>query len=107
MICIGNLKKSYISLISIAKPKNFIIFAFTYVSESPALFFVEISAGIHIVLTEMKRGYDELNASSFQFLRSLNGHCVIVMISYSALNASSQFILKKKHRLIFHDRYFY
>jgi hypothetical protein len=41
------------------------------VSESPALFFVEISAGIHIVLTGMKRGNDELNASSFQFLRSL------------------------------------
>jgi hypothetical protein len=44
MICIGNLKKhSYISIISLAKPKNFIVFAFTYVLESPALF-KEISA---------------------------------------------------------------
>jgi hypothetical protein len=39
MICIGNFqKKSCISVISMAKPKHFIVFAFTYVSEGPALF---------------------------------------------------------------------
>jgi hypothetical protein len=39
MICIDNLKKNwYIFIISIAKPKNFVVFAFTYVSRSPALF---------------------------------------------------------------------
>ncbi len=38
MIWIGNLKKnSYISLISVAKPKNFIFLAFTHVLDSFAL----------------------------------------------------------------------
>ncbi len=39
MICIGNLKKnSFIFVMSVAKLKNFVVFAFTYVSRSPALF---------------------------------------------------------------------
>jgi hypothetical protein len=39
LIYIGNLKNnSYIFVISVAKPKNFVVFAFTYVSRSPALF---------------------------------------------------------------------
>ncbi len=39
MICIGNFNKnSYIFIISIAKPKKFVVFAFTYVSRRPALF---------------------------------------------------------------------
>ncbi len=40
MICIGNFNRNlYIFVISVAKPKNFIVFAFTYVLRSPALFF--------------------------------------------------------------------
>jgi hypothetical protein len=39
MIALAIKKNSYVSLISIAKPKNFIVFAFTYVSESPVLFY--------------------------------------------------------------------
>jgi hypothetical protein len=40
MICIGNLNKnSCIFVIYIAKLKNFVVFAFIYVSRSPALFF--------------------------------------------------------------------
>jgi hypothetical protein len=39
MICIGNFNdNSYNSVISAAKPKNFVVFAFTYVSRSPGLF---------------------------------------------------------------------
>ncbi len=39
MICIGNKKKnSYFFVIFVATPKNSVIFAFTYVSKSPALF---------------------------------------------------------------------
>jgi hypothetical protein len=39
MIYIGNLKKnSYTFVIFVATPKNFVVFAFTYVSRSPALF---------------------------------------------------------------------
>ncbi len=35
MACIDNFKKnSYISVVSVAKPKNIIVFAFTYVLES-------------------------------------------------------------------------
>ncbi len=40
MICIGNFNKiSYIFIFSVAKLKNFVVFVFTYVSRSPALFF--------------------------------------------------------------------
>ncbi len=40
MICIGNFNKnSYTFVISVAKPKNFVVFAFTYVSRSPTLVF--------------------------------------------------------------------
>jgi hypothetical protein len=39
MICVGNLKKNlFIFVISVAKPKTFVVFAFTYVPRSPALF---------------------------------------------------------------------
>ncbi len=39
MIQIGNfIKKFYISIISIAKLKNFVVFVYTYVFRSPALF---------------------------------------------------------------------
>jgi hypothetical protein len=39
MICVGNFNKnSFIFIISVAKPTNFVVFAFTYVSISPALF---------------------------------------------------------------------
>jgi hypothetical protein len=40
MICIGTLNKNlYIFVISVAKLKNFVVFALTHVSKSPALFF--------------------------------------------------------------------
>ncbi len=39
MIFIGNfLKNLYIFVIFVAKPKNFVVFAFTYMSRSPVLF---------------------------------------------------------------------
>jgi hypothetical protein len=39
MICIGNFNNnSYISVISVAKPINVVVFAFTYGSRSPGLF---------------------------------------------------------------------
>jgi hypothetical protein len=44
----------YISVISVAKLKNFIVSAFTYVSESFVLLY-GVFCMIHIVLTAMKR----------------------------------------------------
>jgi hypothetical protein len=43
IICNGNLKKNNnnISLISVAKPNNFVVVAFTCVLKSPALFYVD------------------------------------------------------------------
>jgi hypothetical protein len=38
MICTGNFtQKNYIHVFFIVKPTNFVVFAFTYVSVSPAL----------------------------------------------------------------------
>ncbi len=53
MICIGNLlKKSYISVISIAKPKNFVVFAFTDVSRWPAPFNGDFCMNLYSVASD-------------------------------------------------------
>jgi hypothetical protein len=67
----GNFNKnSNISVISEAKPKNFIVFAYTYMSRSQAPFNVDFCMNLYFVDSDevMKRGNDALNASSLQFL---------------------------------------
>ncbi len=73
MICVGNWKKSYIFIISVAKPKNFVVFAFTYVSRSPALLNDDFCMNLYSVDSDeaMKQGNEALNASSLQFLTSV------------------------------------
>jgi hypothetical protein len=65
MICIGNFNKnSNIFVISVAKPKNFVVFAFTYVSRSPALFFNgDFCMNLYCVDSDeaMKRGDEAFN----------------------------------------------
>jgi hypothetical protein len=58
---------------SVTKPKNFVVFAFTYVSESSALLNDDFCRNSHNVESDeaMKRGDEALNASSLQFLRSV------------------------------------
>jgi hypothetical protein len=50
----------------------------------------------------MKRGDEALNASSLQFLRSVERF--IAMIFYAVLNASSQLLFKETHHLTLHCR---
>jgi hypothetical protein len=74
MICVGNFNKnSFIFVISVAMPKNFVVFAFTYVSRSPALFNGDFCMNLYSVDSEeaMKRGNEAFNGSSLQFLRSV------------------------------------
>jgi hypothetical protein len=71
MISIGNFNKiSYISVISVAKLKNFVVFAYTYVSRSQELFIGNFCMNLYFVDSDeaMKRGNEALNASSLQFL---------------------------------------
>jgi hypothetical protein len=67
MICIGNFNKnSYIFVISVAKPKNFVVFAFTYVLRSPALVFNDdFCMNLYSVDSDeaMKWGDEAINAS--------------------------------------------
>ncbi len=75
MICVGNLKKkSFSFVISVAKPKNFVVFAFTYVSRRPALFNGDFCMNLYSVDSDeaMKQGDEAFNVSSLQFLRSVN-----------------------------------
>jgi hypothetical protein len=54
----GNFSKKFvISVISVAKPKNIIVFAFTYVLESFALFNGDLCIDLHSVASDeaMKR----------------------------------------------------
>jgi hypothetical protein len=59
MIFIGNFNKnSYISVISAAKLKNLIVFAYTFVSKSQALFNGDFCMNLYFVdsVEAMKRG---------------------------------------------------
>jgi hypothetical protein len=50
MIFVGSfLKNPYISVFSVAKPKNFVIFAFTYLSESSELLYSYFYMNSHSV----------------------------------------------------------
>jgi hypothetical protein len=74
MICFASFKKNrYISIFSVTKPKNFVIFAFIYVPESSALLNDDFCMNSHNVDSDevMKRGDEALKASSLQFLRSI------------------------------------
>ncbi len=55
MICIG--KNHYISVISVAKPENVVVFAFTYVSESFVLLYGNFCMNLYSVDSDeaMKR----------------------------------------------------
>jgi hypothetical protein len=66
-------KKFVIAVISITKPKNIVVFAFTYVMESFELFYGDFCMDLHSVVSDeaMKRGNEALNASSLQFLSSV------------------------------------
>ncbi len=56
IIFIGNFdKNSYISVISIAKPKNFVVFANTYVSRSQALFNGDFWMNLYLVDSDEAR----------------------------------------------------
>jgi hypothetical protein len=71
MIFIGNFNKNlYISVISIAKPKNFVVFSYTYVPRSQALFNDNFCMNLYFIDSDevMKRGNEALNTSSLQFL---------------------------------------
>jgi hypothetical protein len=74
MICFASYKKNrHISVFSVTKPKNFVVVAFTYVSESSALLNDDFCMNSHNVDSDkvMKRGYEALNASSLPFVRSV------------------------------------
>jgi hypothetical protein len=67
MNSIDNFQKIFvISVVSVAKPKNIVIFAFTYVLESFALFYDDFCMGFYSVDSN-----EALNTSWLQFLSSV------------------------------------
>jgi hypothetical protein len=97
-------KRSYIS---VAKAKNFVVFLFTYLSESHALFKGDFFMNLNKVDSNemMKRGDEKSNASSLLFLRSIKRF--IATIFDPALKASSPLLYKRNHHLTLHRRYFF
>jgi hypothetical protein len=85
MICAGKfLKNSFVFVISVAKPKNFVVFSFTYVSRSPALFNGNFCMNLFSIDSDeamsdeaMKRGDEAFNGSSLQFLRIVKRFIVV------------------------------
>jgi hypothetical protein len=67
-------KKFVISVVSVTKPKNIIVFAFTCVMETFAMFFFgDFYMELYTVDSDeaMKRGDEAFNGSSLKFLRSV------------------------------------
>jgi hypothetical protein len=73
MNSIGNFPKIFvISVVSMTKLKNIVVFALTCVLETFALFFGDFCMELlYILLIAMKRGDEAFNGSSLQFLRSV------------------------------------
>jgi hypothetical protein len=71
---IDNFQKKFVfSVFSVAKLKNIVVFAFTFVLDSFGLFYDDFCMDLYSVDSDeaMKRGDEALNASSLQFLRSV------------------------------------
>jgi hypothetical protein len=75
-------KKFVISVISVAKLKNIVVFAFKYVLESFALFYGNFCMDLYSVDSKeaRKRGDEALNASLLKFLSSFK--CFIATIFF-------------------------
>ncbi len=74
MNSIDNFQKNFVfSVFSVAKSKNIVVFAFTFVLDSFGLFYGDFCMDLYSVDSDeaMKRGDEVLNASSLQFLRSI------------------------------------
>ncbi len=107
MNSIGNFpKNSLFFVVSVAKPKNIVIFAFTYVLESFAMFYGDFCMDIYSIDSNeaKKRGDEGLNTSLLQFLSIVKRF--INKIFFSALNASSPWLLTEIHHLTLHRHYF-
>jgi hypothetical protein len=61
MNSIGNFQKIVVSVVSVVKPKNTVVFAFTYVLESFALFYGNFCMDLHSVDSD-----EVLNASAMK-----------------------------------------
>jgi hypothetical protein len=79
----------YFNTISVAKPDNIVVFAFTYVLESLALLYRDFTMNSYSVDGDavMKQGDEAINISLFQFFRIIKQFIATTL--YSALNASS------------------
>ncbi len=73
MIFIGNFNKnSYISVISVAKLKNFVVLAYTYVSRSQALFNGDFCMNLYFVDSDED---EEMQCSVKRFIASIFTKC--------------------------------
>ncbi len=61
---------SFFSVFSVAKSKNIVVFAFTFVLDSYGLFYGDFCMDVYSVDSDeaMKRGDEAFNASSLKFL---------------------------------------
>ncbi len=100
-------KKFVISVISIAKPKNIVIFAFTML-ESFTPFYGDFCRDLYSVASceVMKRGNEALTASSLQFLSSVKCFIASSLQFFLSVTFHRRYFLWKTHRLTLHHRYF-
>ncbi len=88
-------QKFVFSIFSLAKSKNIVFFAFTFVLDSFGLFYGDFCMDLYGVDSDkgMKRwSIKRFIASIFE--KHLTLYCFIATIFYSALNASSPLLLK-------------
>jgi hypothetical protein len=72
-------------LFPLAKPKNFVVFVFTSVSRSPALFNGDFYMNLYSFDSDeaMKQGDEAFNGSSLQFLRGVKRFIASLLLYFT------------------------
>jgi hypothetical protein len=91
---------SKLSVFSIAKSKNIVVFSSTFVFDSFGLFYGNFCIDLYSVDSDevMKRGDEALNASSlhcYDFLLSVNRFIIVNFYGKILFNASSPLLFKR------------
>jgi hypothetical protein len=101
-------KKFVISVVSIAKPKNIAVFAFTYVWKSFALFYGDFCMDLYSVDSNAAMKHQtlhrfnfevSLNASSLQFFLSVKRFVADTFYGKTSFNTSSPLLFERSSSL--------
>jgi hypothetical protein len=94
-------------IIFVAKPKNFAVSAYTYVSRISELFYGNFCMNLYFVDSDEARRWSIKHCITSSFKKHSMLHRFIATNFYPALNASSPLLFKENSHLTLHCCYFF